>query len=250
MIMEFPVPSPSYSGVNPIPAPSPAGTSYWIGGTTYVSAADVLGYLQIQNPTQADYNLLNQTILPIVCDYLDTITGHTWGVKTVTNEIYSIGKPTYMGWYLVGTPIFLLRKPVIPASSTYTLQSLKIWNGNEYQEWVGNMVEGRWGSYWVDTLNGIVWIVGWYWFMGYEASITYQWGYNVAGSNGMDGQIRYIALLKAAKMFLDNNRYTAEISQGIGGIEMDKFWNWLNEEIPKQEDAIKGTKVPTIGFIP
>ncbi len=238
-------PVPQWSGIN-----ASGGSSTWIGGTTYVQASDVLQYLQITNPTPADYALLNNIIIPYVCDYIDIIAGNqTWGKKLAINEQYSLGKPTYLGWYLVGTPIYLQRRPILPASGTSTLVHLGIWNGSAYQEWVGSMVEARWGSYWVDTLNGIVWIIGWYWYMGYEAQITYWYGYNVAGTNRMDRQVQLLALLKSAKMFLDNNRYTAEISQGIGGISMTDLWNYLNDYIPQLESAVRGIQTITGGWI-
>ena len=236
-------PAPSFGGAGGTNSP-------WYGGTTYVSSSDVLSYLQIQNPTTSDTSLLDNLLIPTVCEYIDTITGLTWGNKTVHNAMYSLGKPMYLGWYLVGTPIYLQNKPIIPVSPTQTLLNFSVWNGSQYQEWIGALTEARWGSYWVDTYRGIVWVIGWYWYMGYEIQIDYNYGYNTAGTNQLDGQIKLLALLKSAKLFLDNNRYTAEISQGIGGIEMTDLWNYLNTAIPKLEDAVRGLKTITMGWVP
>ena len=216
------------------------GYSSWSGGTTYVSANDVLTFLKIQNAQQTDINLLDNIIIPNVCDYIDKIAGTTWGLKTVQNKTYSIGKPTFLGWFLTGSPVYLKYYPIVPYSQQYTLGHLGVWNGQSYNEWVGTMVESRWGSYWVDTYSGILWIIGWYWYMGYEVNVTFNYGYNTAGTNEIDGQVYNLALYKASKMFLDNERYTAIVSQGIGGIDMNTFWGWLNTEIPKLEDAIRG----------
>ena len=86
--------------------------------------------------------------------------------------------------------------------------------------------------------------------MGYEIQISYNYGYNTSGTNAMDRQIQLLALLKSTKLFLDNNRYTAEISQGIGGIDMKAMWDYLNNYIPQLEDAVKGYQVLTGGWLP
>ncbi len=184
------------------------------------------------------------------CDYIDVITGRTWGKKFVQNEHYSIGKPAYLGWYLVGSPVYLQHFPVIPASSTHTLVHLGVWNGTQYEEWVGTMVEARWGSYWIDNEAGILWIIGWYWYMGYEIEVSYYYGYNSAQTPQMDGQIYQLALYKSAKMFLDNERYTAQVAENVGGIEMERFYNWVSAYIDKLEDAVKGYKIITGSWVP
>ena len=150
------------------------------GGTTnfYVTADDVLKYMKIYDTYtsttnyNADVELLNTIIIPQVCSYIDVITGRSWGKVLSSTERYSIGKPAYLGWYLVGAPVYLQHFPIIPASSTHTLVELGIWNGTQYANWIGTMVEARWGSYWVDVENGILWIIGWYWYMGYEVNAT------------------------------------------------------------------------------
>ncbi len=229
----------------------------WSGGDkTYVSAAEVLQFLKLYDTytSTTQYNndifLLNNIIIPQVCDYIDVITGRTWGIKSVVNEHYSIGKPAYLGWYLVGSPVYMAHYPIYSASSTNTVSHLGVWNGTQYEEWVGTMVEARWGSYWFDTSKGILWIIGWYWYMGYEIEISYNYGYGTAGTNQMDGQIYNLALYKSAKLFFDNERYTAQVSEGVGGIEMQKFYESIDNYIKQLEDAVKGYKVPVTSWLP
>lgn len=231
----------------------------WNGGTTgqyYVTATDVLQFLKIDSlytsTTQynADVSLLNSLIIPQVCSYIDVITGRSWGKVLSNVEEYSISKPAYLGWYLVGSPVYLEHFPVIPASSTHTLVQLGIWNGTQYANWIGTMVENRWGSYWVDKENGILWIIGWYWYMGYEVRIQYYYGYNTSQSAGMDGQIYNLALYKAAKMFLDNERYTAQVAENVGGIEMGRFYDWISAEVSKLEEAVQGYRILTRSWLP
>ena len=241
--------STTYSSTSPsIPQGSTAAVT-WAGGTPYVSANDVLQYLKIQNPQPSDYNLLNNIIIPIVCQYIDELTGTTWGIKTTT-EHYSIGRPSYLGWYLIGSPVYLQHFPVYPVSSTHTVYSLGIWNGTQYQQWVNYMVEARWGSYWFDDKYGILWIIGWYWYMGYEVAITYSYGHNTAGTPNMDGRVRLLALYKATKLFLDNERYTAQVSEGIGGISMQDFWKYSMQEIKDLEGWLRGFRIMTGSWLP
>ena len=127
---------------------------------------------------------------------------------------------------------------------------LGIWNGTQYQQWVNYMVEARWGSYWFDKAAGILWIIGWYWYMGYEVAITYKYGYNTAGTLNLDGRIRLLALYKATKLFLDNERYTAQVSEGIGGISMQDLWKYLVQDIAEIEHWIQSFRVMTGSWMP
>jgi len=237
-------PATTYSGAG--------GTSgAWIGGTTYVSADELFSYLKIKDDaTQEDYNFAETIVLPTVCDYIDRIAGTTWGLKTVRNAYYSIGKPAYLGWYLTGSPVYLGYYPIVPYNQQMSFEHLGIWNGQNYQEWAGTMPEGRWGTYWVDTNAGILWLIGWYWYMGYEVQITFNYGYNTAGTNKMDGQVKLLALHKSALTFLENERYTAKFSQGIGGVDMQHYFDWLQAQVMLEEGAIQGLQPITGSWLP
>ncbi len=235
-------------------------TSVFAGGTSYIQAQDVLRYLKIaENATQDDYDFLANFIIPLACDYIDRIAGTTWGLKYRQEEYRSIGKPMAAGFYLIGAPIYTQYFPIYSAylanKSTSsilgnTLQSLQIWNGISYQEWVGFVWENRNGNYWVDKENGIIYIIGWWWYMGYEARISYYYGFNVTGTINMPGDIKEFALLKAAKLFLDSERYTALVTEGIGGIEMTAQWNYLNKRLKELETYYTGFRTVESGFLP
>ncbi len=241
--------STTYSSTPPSVSIGSTSQVQWAGGVPYISANEVLQYMKIANPQPSDYMLLNNIIIPIVCQYIDELTGTTWGVKTTT-EYYSIGRPSYLGWYLIGSPVYLQHYPIYAVSSTHTAISLGIWNGTQYQQWVNYMVEARWGSYWFDKAAGILWIIGWYWYMGYEVAITYKYGYNTAGTLNLDGRIRLLALYKATKLFLDNERYTAQVSEGIGGISMQDLWKYLVQDIAEIEHWIQSFRVMTGSWMP
>jgi hypothetical protein len=224
-------------------------TSTFGGGTCYTQSAEVLGYLKIQNYSTVDASLLDNTLIPLTCTYIDNLAGTTWGSINVT-ETLSIGRYALYGMYVVGAPVYLSYFPVIPyVPGTQTLQSFKIWNGNQYQEWAGVMLESRFGSYWVLPQDAIVFVLGWYWYMGAEVETTYSYGYNTTGTVYLDGQVHELAILKSAQLFLSSERYTALVTQGIGGVEMPSQWDYLNKRIKDLEDYIKGYKTIQGGII-
>lgn len=246
------------------------------GGQSYIQSSDVLSYLKITNSASADdITWIDNVIIPFVCEYIDRLANTTWGLKSTLTDGYhnfysgyemkSIGQYAAYGLYLIGAPIYLEMAPVYPvvfgtqqslATQPQTLQSLLIWNGNFYQEWVNIFTEGRFSQYWVDNLDGIIYIMGWYWWMGYEAMVQYQYGYNqMAGvANGtagayIDPYVYELALLKTSEMFLSNERYTAVVSQGIGGIEIPAEWAYLHDRTRDLEIYIKGYKILSGGWI-
>jgi hypothetical protein len=224
-------------------------TSVFSGGTCYVQSADVLGYLKIQNASTVDAELLDNTLIPMTCDYIDRLAGTSWGSVSVTDTL-SIGRYSLYGMYTVGAPAFCSHYPIIPyIPGTQTLQSLKIYNGSEYQEWAGVVTEGRFGQYWVLPEDGIVWIMGWYWYMGAEVEATYSYGFDTTGSIYLDGQVRELALLKSAQLFLTNERYTALVSEGIGGVQMDRAWDYLGTRIHQLETYLTGFQPVSGGVI-
>jgi hypothetical protein len=224
-------------------------TSYFQGGISYTQSAEVLGYLKIVNAQTTDINLLDNTLIPMVCNEIDVLAGTSWGSVNVTDSL-SIGRYTLYGMYVVGAPVYMKYYPIIPyIPGQQTMQSFKVWNGNVYQEWAGVMMESRFGQYWVDPMDAIVFVMGWYWYLGLEIQTTYSYGYNTSGTVYLDGQVHRLAMLKSAQMFLSSERYTALVTEGIGGIEMKMQWDYLNTEIRRLEDAVKGWSPINTGLI-
>ena len=224
-------------------------TSMFAGGIWYTQSGEVLSYLKILNASTVDAQLLDETLIPMACNYIDNLAGTTWGSINVT-EIDSIGRYALYGLYVIGAPVFLQNYPVIPyIPGTQTLQSFKVWNGNQYTEWAGTMVESRFGSYWVLPLDAIVYVIGWYWWMAAEIETTYSYGYNTTGTPFLDGRVHELALKKTAQMFLESERYTAMVSQGIGGVDMTEQYKSLTERIRQLEDMIKGYRTIQGGIL-
>jgi hypothetical protein len=240
--------------------------STFSGGQSYIQSQDVVEYLHIADiATQNDLNYLDTTVIPFVCEYIDRLSGSTWGLKSTKTDNYhleyngyemkSIGQYTAYGLYLIGAPIYLDHYPVQPvvmgsftslSPPPQSIQSMLIWNGNTYTEWEGIFTEGRFSQYWTDRLAGIIYIMGWYWWMGYEVMVQYQYGYNQSAtlaSGGMiDPYVYEMAVLKASQWWLSSERYTATISQGIGGIEIPAQWSYINDRLRELEIYIKGYK--------
>ena len=81
-------------------------TSMFAGGTSYTQSAEVLGYLKIVNPQTTDSNLLDNTLIPMVCNEIDVLAGTSWGSVNVTDSL-SIGRYALYGMYVVGAPVVL-----------------------------------------------------------------------------------------------------------------------------------------------
>lgn len=58
-----------------------------------------------------------------------------------------------------GIRVFLRRKNIITPLATASGDSLKIWNGSTWEEWVGVKTESRAGDFWIDERLGILHIL-------------------------------------------------------------------------------------------
>lgn len=87
---------------------------------------------------------------------IDRKTQNSWRAKSVSNETHD-HKGLY--YWLSGHPIDLLKKNIRPLDATAG-DSLEIWNGNQWENWLNDDTKtpGRDGDYWIDAPNGLLWI--------------------------------------------------------------------------------------------
>lgn len=83
-------------------------------------------------------------------DSIDTDTGHAWREKTVLNEYL---KPDSNYHYGTGITFNLKNR------SIRSMDSIEIWDGNNWIDWVATKTEGRNKDYWVDETNGVLYVV-------------------------------------------------------------------------------------------
>jgi hypothetical protein len=125
--------------------------------TTASSMMEVLSaFNQSSNPS-------TQEVLDIIADessYIDEETHTAWRVKNVTDEYHSIDTMPYDPYK--GRAIYLNFRPVITDTSdgfvTTLSDSLKIFSGTAWTDWVTTKTAGRASDYWVNGTDGVVYV--------------------------------------------------------------------------------------------
>lgn len=215
----------------------------------YVTAEEVLRYLKIDY-TDDDISLLDDLIIPMVCDEIDSLAGTSWRKCTVTNEYHRMGYPRAYGFWLWARPIYLNYYPVTEVTK------LEIWmGGNEYMDWT-NAETGRLGRWWIDNKNGIIWINWMFWYAGmYDARVSYTFGVYEEDESGNvipkpNGYVKRLALLWSAYRFLDSERYSSRVADGISDANTyQQQMTRLKKEIEYLKDRIAGVKIVTGGQV-
>ena len=83
-------------------------------------------------------------------DQIDFSTGHAWRAATITEE-YLEPSSTYR--YGTGISFNLLNR------SINSINSLFVWDGSNWIDWIATKTEGRNADYWIDDQNGVIYLV-------------------------------------------------------------------------------------------
>lgn len=137
----------------------------------YVTSTEIVQWLGVDSSAY-DSSFLDSLITEKM-GYVNRLTDMCWNGETrKVKEKFSL--PRWKGGWILGKggyPIHLSH------SNVTTIHSLKVWNGDEWEEWVGSKTEARDGDYWVDYEGGVVYILR---FLldqgGKEVEITYSYG--------------------------------------------------------------------------
>lgn len=135
--------------------------------TTYASVNDVLRFLQLET-FGFDFKPNVIDIVRIIQrkeDEIDFLTGNSWrerksGTTTIKSKIqyweyYSIPTRRKIG---SGYMIKLRHRFIKPLDKTKG-DALEVWNGNSYENWI-DYSSDRAKVWWIDELNGILYITG------------------------------------------------------------------------------------------
>ena len=141
--------------------------------TTYCSHGDVSGYLQIPAFTVSTAVTITNVEDRINEneDDIDKQTGHGWRTKTMTDEYHDLQHN-----YVIGRGLKIKLKHRIITDLLSGTDSLKLWNGSEWEEWLGTKTEGRDKDYWLDYTNGFLYIKTYYFQRESIVKITYRYG--------------------------------------------------------------------------
>lgn len=153
---------------------------------TYTTAAKVASLLQVNTFDGLSTPTLTEVeqIINRKEDYIDKRTGHAWRERAILEEYVN---PTDYNRFGNGVR-FDLKHRKIKEFDTLENDKIEVWNGNEWIDYVATKTEGRNDDYWVDYINGIVYIRKRSGFFEHGIRITYRYGEDL-----VDGTIEDIA---------------------------------------------------------
>lgn len=164
--------------------------------TTYCDDSDVQRELLRRNsfddtstPTQSQ---VNQMILQAE-DFIDQETQHAWREKTVTDEFYNID-PNINYATSTGMRIKLAHRKILPLD-TLEGDKVEVWVGDSYEDYILTRTEGRNGDFWLDEVNGILWIRSWYLAAAKcTVKLTYRYGETTIPNDIKEAAALYVAI--------------------------------------------------------
>ena len=166
--------SGNHSGYSGIIQPSSLTVSY-------CTSNDVARLLQVDEfggdeATKPSLRDVEEWILEAQDD-IDSQTHNAWRTVTTSDEMHTVTQMQYVPGS--GYPIYLKHRH-IKTLSTSDGDKIEIWDGSTWTDWVASSdyTEGRAEDYWVDYVNGILWmrnLVSYYSVNG--ARLTYRFGH-------------------------------------------------------------------------
>jgi hypothetical protein len=140
-------------------------------------------------------------------------------------EYHSIVPTTFTGFMWMGRPIFTRFWPIKLFDATKG-DSVQVFTGQGWEEWVGVKAVSPTGDWWVDWDRGIIYFRRMFWFsklQGPTIRLRYRYGYSYVPEG-----IRYATALLAAAQLVESNNYVVLLPEGGTNIVFakDKVQNW------------------------
>jgi len=210
-----------------------------IGGATvvYCSPDDVVRVLQLGANSGATFSTTTTPTLAQVREYIveaqeeiDSQTNHAWRPRQVSDEFFDFEEmPTYE--YAAGIRISLPHRSIYALSNSGATDSLQVYTGGTYEEYLNTRTVGRGNDYWLDAKRGNLFLR-----LFYPRSqikkvlLTYRYGETTVPKD-----IQKATALKVANMILVNeDKSTRLIESGDGGqMYYDQRYQKFQKEIDK-----------------
>ena len=135
-------------------------------------------------------------------DKIDSTTGHAWRAITVTDEQV---RPNSIYRYGTGIRFDLTHR------SIRSISTLKVWDGSAWVDWVATKTEGRDKDYWIDLINGVVFLLGVYRIYPHGVKVTY-----VYGETSVSGGVEDCATMMVAMKILNSPEFSAVLFTQAG----------------------------------
>lgn len=177
-------------------------------------------------------------IIRMQMDYVDRYCRTAWrerstaefgGSREVADdagyEYYSVVPTTFTGFMWMGRPVFLKHRPVRVFDASKG-DSVQVYTGSGWEEWVGVRPISYTGDWWVDWDNGIIYFRRMFWFsklQGRMIRARYRFGFK-----SVPEDIRYATALLVASHLVENGDYTVLLPEGATNIvyARDKVQMW------------------------
>jgi|Deesub1362A_J573_1020465.scaffolds.fasta_scaffold00327_16 hypothetical protein len=201
--------------------------------TAYITASEIRSWLGVDSSKYDDTFL--SSLITEKMGYVNRLSNMCWNGETETvTERHDITK--FKGGYyfgLLGIPIHLQH------SSVKTVSSLKIFNGDEYEEWIGNKTEGRGKDYYINYQEGIIYLNRlMFWYGGEEVIVTYTYG-----RDDLPYYIKELTRLLVVRDLVVNERKMFALPEGYEGISFRDMLDWLNKRIGELEEMVRAIHV-------
>ena len=215
----------------------------------YTTPKRVQQFLNIQEPNETDLPTI-QRIVELIQekeDEIDYRTGHSWRIRysgttsgretTAREEYHDVD---FLYEYQTGVPVFLAHREVRNFSAADG-DSLEVWNGNEYDDWITTRTEGRDNDWWLDNRRGILHLKTRYGIVG-PAKVRVKYRY---GEQALNLMVREICTKMVARDLLTNESRAVFLQEG-GGASLsyqERVQQW-NADIEKKMLQLKEFGMP------
>ncbi|RKY97309.1 MAG: hypothetical protein DRQ10_08725 [Candidatus Hydrothermota bacterium] len=221
-------------------------------GSLYATPEDVRRYLRLYLDAAEVQSLDDEYLtwlIEMVMDEIDKMSGSAWRVRESDLETHTLGYPWFYGYWIVGSPVFLKHFPlrtkqlddgrIVP-----DVIELRLWNGDEYEDWLDFDEYGRGRRWWADPELGIIFISRiWYRFGGMEVKVKYRYGYDK-----VDARVKELTILMVARRILESERYSMVVAEG-GSMSVINQLQLLDRRIAELKSWLVGIKPVAGGMI-
>jgi hypothetical protein len=216
---------------------------------TYTTVAKVISFLNLPTITDSTSVTINeiQEMISRKEDILDYRTGHAWrerysetqtGQDTVQD--YEMHDLMFNYEYGKGRPVYLGHRAIRELDATKG-DELGLWNGSEYEDWLGEKTEGRANDYWLDYRKGILYIKLWLnWARGSHVRIKYRYG-----ETGLNKMVEDICTKLVAIDLVSTLDRTTMLPAGTDHVNLTSKMELWKKDTDEMISMISEMKLPT-----
>lgn len=196
----------------------------------YCSVSDVARMLQISSFTTSSkptYAQVESFILEAQ-EIVDQATNHAWRERVVTEEFLDFDDiPIYDRGAGIRVP---LKHRTIRSLSSGSGDTLEVWNGNSYENYLSSKTQGRDDDYWLDYRQGVLFLKRTSpHIKTKKINITYRYG-----ESQVPKDIQKATALIVAKTLLVNEDRSSRMVEGEGGqMVYDSRYQKFQDEIDR-----------------